>query len=426
MPVTKGLSQTIIDTIMDGKSLEEVTTRLKARSPCEEPLPHGIPREAVSTREAQEKRLEVLGNQGIHFEYLTGKRNIEDPSAFQGNVENYIGIAQIPVGVIGPLRVNGVYAHGDFYVPLATHEGALVASHNRGAKLLSLSGGVRVMCLTERVSRAPGFIFSDMTEAGVFITWCVSRFETFRDTAKTTTAHGLLEDMRVTLEGNHVYLIFEYSTGDAAGQNMATIATEAICREIVSESPIKPAHWFVESNMSGDKKATALSYLYVRGKKVTAEAVIPRTLFSRILHTTPEKLMEYWKMSFAGGVQSGSIGVQGHYANALAALFIACGQDAACVSEASVGITRVDITQKGELYISVSLPNLIVGTVGGGTGLPTQRECLRMLGCVGEGTARKFAEICAATVLAGEISIMGALASGDFTKAHIRYGRKRA
>jgi hydroxymethylglutaryl-CoA reductase (NADPH) len=220
-----------------------------------------------------------------------------------------------------------------------------------------------------------------------------------------------------------VYLNFEYTTGDAAGQNMVTIITDAVCKYIISGCPVKPRHWFIESNMSGDKKATAISYLYVRGKKVIAEIIIPRKEFTRILHTEPEMMMEYWKMAFVGGVQSGSIGVQGHYANGLAALFIACGQDAACVAEAATGITRVDLTDNGDLYISVSLPNIIVGTIGGGTSLPTQKECLNMMGCIGEGTAVKFAEICAATVLAGEISIMGALAAGDFSSAHEKYAR---
>jgi hydroxymethylglutaryl-CoA reductase (NADPH) len=264
-----------------------------------------------------------------------------------------------------------------------------------------------------------------MIEAGEFIFWVSQRFEDFKKEAAGTTSHGHLEDIKVTFEGNHVFLSFEYTTGDAAGQNMVTIATDAICRYIIANCPVKPKQWFIESNMSGDKKATAMSYLFVRGKKVTAEVAIPRKLISGILHTNPEQIMEYWKMSFVGGVQSGSIGVQGHYANGLAALFIACGQDAACVSEASVGITRVDVDEKGDLYAAVTLPNLIVGTVGGGTNLPTQGECLKMIGCDGEGAARKFAEICAATVLAGEISIMGALAAGQFTMAHVKYGRKR-
>lgn len=423
MPISRSDTERLLRAILQGGDLERIAERLRTRTVSETPLPPSLPREADLGREAQNKRLATLKKHGIYFEYLTGNKPIDDPSIFRGTIENYIGTAQLPVGVIGPLRINGVHANGDFYVPLATAEGALVASYNRGAKLASLSGGVRAVCLTERVSRAPGFMFRDLVEAGEFIAWVVGRFDDLRRQAGTTTAHGELEDVKVTLEGNHVFLLLEYTTGDAAGQNMVTIATDAVCRFIVEECPVKPVRWFIESNMSGDKKATALSYLSVRGKKVIAEAVVPRRLCVRILHTTPESMMEYWKMSFVGAVQTGSIGVQGHYANCLAALFIACGQDAACVSEASIGITRLDLVEQGDLYISVTLPNLIVGTVGGGTSLPTQRECLEALGCKGPGTARKFAEICAATALAGELSIMGALAAGEFTRAHVKYGR---
>ena len=206
---------------------------------------------------------------------------------------------------------------------------------------------------------------------------------------------------------------------------MVTIATDAICRHLVERAPVRPAHWYVEGNLSGDKKATMIAFTHARGKKVVAEATIPRRLLKRFAHTTPEDMKRYWEISVLGGVQSGSIGAQGHYANALAALFIACGQDAACVAEASVGVTRMDVTGDGELYISVSMPNLIVGTVGGGTRLPTAQECLTMIDCLGEGKARKFAEICAATTLAGEVSIIAALAAGDFAQAHASYGRSR-
>lgn len=425
MPISKDFSKRVIEFILQHKSPEEFEKRLKVRLPSEEALPESIHREGVLSKETQAKRIEILEKQGANLEYLVGRKHIEDPTIFQGNIENYLGLAQIPVGIIGPLRINGLYAHGDFYVPLATTEGALVASYNRGTKIISLSGGARVLCLLERVSRAPGFAFNDLIEASKFLMWVVEQFSKFQEIAKTTTSHGNLEDFKITVDGNQVYINFEYTTGDAAGQNMVTIATEAVCRYIMEQSPIKPRFYFIESNMSGDKKATAISYLFVRGKKVTAEITIPRDIFMKFLHTTPEMMMEYWKMSFVGGVQSGSIGVQGHYANGLAAIFIACGQDAACVSEASMGITRVDVTKNGDLYISVTLPNLIVGTVGGGTKLPTQSECLALLGCKGEGTARKFAEICAATVLAGEISIMGAMSAGQFAQAHIMYGRKK-
>ncbi|MDD4457033.1 MAG: hydroxymethylglutaryl-CoA reductase [Syntrophotalea acetylenica] len=424
MTVSREFSESAIKSVLQGKDPGELAVQLQMRTVDEFPLPPSLPRESVADQPSQETRLRILEGQGIRFEYLTGRKRVEDPGVFQSHIENYIGIAQLPVGAIGPLRINGVHAHGDFYVPLATSEGALIASYNRGAKIASLSGGVRAFCLTERVSRAPGFLFADLIQAGEFIVWVIRHFENLREEAQKTTTHGHLEDMKVTLEGNHVFLHFEYTTGDAAGQNMVTIATEAACRFIVAKCPVKPKLWFVESNMSGDKKATALSFLSVRGKKVIAETVIPRNLIKRMLHTTPEMMMEYWKMSFVGGVQTGSIGVQGHYANGLAAMFIACGQDAACVAEASVGLTRLDLDDNGDLYISVSLPNLIVGTIGGGTGLPTQKECLAMLGCTESGSARKFAEICAAVALAGEISIMGALSSGQFTQAHIKYGRK--
>lgn len=425
MPVSRGTSQVVIDTIFQGKDLRTVVEQLRPRPVKETPLPPSLPRETALDRSAWARRLEILSNQGMNFEYLSGKKHVADPTTYHGNIENFLGIAQIPVGVIGPLRINGAYAYGDFYIPLATTEGAMVASYNRGAMAISLSGGARVVCLTEGVSRSPGFIFNDLVQAGQFILWVVHRFDEFKEAVKKTTSHGYLQDVVVTMDGNHVYLNFQYTTGDAAGQNMVTIATEAICQKIIADCPVKPLHWFIESNLSGDKKATAASYLTVRGKKVTAEACIPKQIVSRVLHTTPEKMMEYWKMSLVGGIQSGSIGVQGQYANGLAGLFIACGQDVACVAEAAVGVTRLDIMQSRDLYISISMPNLIVGTVGGGTDLPTQKECLAMLGCKGAGSARKFAEICAATILAGEISIVGALGAGHFTKAHIRYGRKK-
>jgi len=423
MPTSRESSKRILKDILRGRSLEELARRLAARSPSAQPLPEHLARETVLSKEAIEARCRVLQGRGIRLDALSGRGPIADARTLQGHIENYVGLAQIPVGVIGPLRVNGLYAQGDFYVPLATTEGALVASYNRGARVISVSGGARVMCLTERVARAPGFAFNDLMEVGIFLAWCVPNFGKFQQIAQKTTRYGKLQDMRVTVEGNQVYLSLEYTTGDAAGQNMVTLASEAVCTYIVEHAPIKPRRWFVESNLSGDKKATALSYLSVRGKKVTAEALIPRAALMRYLHTKPETMLEYWKMSFVGGVQSGSIGVQGHYANGLAALFIACGQDVACVAEAAMGITRVELRENGDFYIAVTLPNLIVGTVGGGTGLPTQRECLAMMGCTGPGTARKFSEIGAAVILAGELSIMAAMAAGQFAKAHRRYGR---
>jgi hydroxymethylglutaryl-CoA reductase (NADPH) len=232
--------------------------------------------------------------------------------------------------------------------------------------------------------------------------------------------------MQISVEGNHVYLRFEYRTGDASGQNMVTIATQAICEYIEHHSPVSPKYFFLEANLSGDKKASAQSFLGVRGKKVTAEVTLPAELVRSGLHTTAERMVDYWRMSAMGAVLSGAIGVQGHYANGLAALYIACGQDAACVSESAVGVTRFELTDAGDLYASVTLPNLIVGTVGGGTGLPTQRASLDLMGLAGPGNARAFAEVAAALTLGGELSIIGALCAGHFARAHQQLARGKS
>jgi hydroxymethylglutaryl-CoA reductase (NADPH) len=250
------------------------------------------------------------------------------------------------------------------------------------------------------------------------VSWAVSQIDQFRREAEATTRYGKLIDMWVAVEGNHVYLSFEFTTGDASGQNMVTIATEAICSYIAANAPVRPQYFFIETNLSGDKKATFQSFLLVRGKKVTAEAILPETLVEKRLHTTPEQMVNCWRMSAIGGVLSGSIGVQGHYANGLTALYIACGQDPACVAESAVGVTRFEVSPQGELYASVTLPNLMVGTVGGGTRLPSQQACLEIMGLAGPGKAQALAEVCAGLCLAGELSIVGALCQGEFARAH--------
>lgn len=339
------------------------------------------------------------------------------------NVENYIGTVKVPVGVAGPLRVNGIYAQGDYYVPLATTEAALVASYCRGALTISEAGGASALLLREGVSRAPGFAFESLHGVGQFVAWAVGAVEEMRRVAEATTRHGKLRDMRVNIEGNHVYLIFDFDTGDAAGQNMVTIATNAIFAYISEHSPVKPSYGFLEANHSGDKKASLQSFLNGRGRSVTCECIVPSRLVQKRLHTTPQMMANYWAMSAMGGVLSGTIGVQGHYANGLAAVYLACGQDVACVAESAVGVTRFEVTPNGDLYASVTLPNLIVGTVGGGTGLPSQRACLELLGLAGPGHANAFAEVCAALSLAGELSIVGALVAGHFAGAHQKLAR---
>ncbi|MEX2586824.1 MAG: hydroxymethylglutaryl-CoA reductase [Actinomycetota bacterium] len=400
---------------------DAVKARLAPRTPDEVPLPPRLPAANLFTPEGLARRREFLKETyGFNLKALDGE-SPPAPVALRGNIENHIGFASMPLGLIGPLRINGLNARGDYLIPLATTEGALVASYHRGAHVLSLSGGVSACCLAESLSRAPGFVFQTLTEALGFMDWVVHHAEEFPPIIAESTDHGHLLDIKLSSCGTLVYLIFEYETGDAAGQNMVTLATDRICRHIVEHTPYPPQRWYVEANLSGDKKASMLSFQSARGKKVVASAIVPARLTRRFLHCEPEEIAEYCQISALGGIQSGTIGVQGHYANALAALFISCGQDAACVAEASVGITQMRVNEQNELEVSVTLPNLIVGTVGGGTGLPSAKACLEMMDCYGTGKARTFAEICAATVLAGELSIIAALASGEFASAHAKY-----
>lgn len=352
------------------------------------------------------------------------RRELLDPDTevrkerFKRNIEHFIGTVKVPVGLAGPLRVNGLFAHGDYYIPLATTEAALVASYSRGSHLLSEAGGCTAVLLNEGVSRAPGYAFNNLREAGLFVLWATEHTDDFRQAAEATTRFGKLSNLRITVEGNYVFLNFEFFTADASGQNMVTLATAAVCEYIEQNCPIKPRHYFLEANLSGDKKASAQSFLLVRGRKVSAEAILPADLIRKRLRTTPEHMVNFWRMSAMGGVLSGTLGLQGHYANGLAALYLACGQDVACVAESAVGVTRFEVIDNGDLYASVTLPNIMVGTVGGGTGLPSQKACLDVLGLSGPGKAQALAEVCAGLCLAGELSIMGALCSGDFSRAH--------
>jgi hydroxymethylglutaryl-CoA reductase (NADPH) len=410
-----------VQRIVGGMSLDEVTRRL---TPKFHPAPARVPGATESKAEVVDRRWGLLPHAAAARAALADPESLARHEVFARNIENYIGTVKLPVGLAGPLRVNGIAAQGDYYVPLATTEAALVASYHRGASVITVAGGCTTMILSEAVSRAPAFAFASLVEVGKFVIWCLENLEALRTAAQATTRHGRLRDVRFTVEGNHVYLQIDFNTGDAAGQNMVTIATQAVCEHITEHCPLKPQYFFVEGNLSGDKKASAQSFQSVRGKKVSAEVRLPRAVVERYFHTTPEKMVDYWRMSALGGVMSGTIGVQGHYANGLAALFIACGQDAACVSEASVGVTRFEIdAATNSLYAAVTLPNLIVGTVGGGTGLPSQRACLEVLGLHGAGHARAFAEVCAGLALAGELSIIAALSAHEFTRAHARLAR---
>lgn len=382
-------------------------------------LPGGDDEGAVAGRWA------ALGVSASVREELLGAARPDDARVYARNIENFIGTVRVPVGVAGPLRVNGAHARGDFHVPLATTEAALVASLNRGARIITESGGCSAIMISERVSRAPGFVFETLCEAGRFVAWVAGVLPVLERVAEETSRYAQLHNVRPALEGNRVYLVCDFTCGDAAGQNMVTIATAGICDYIARHTPVAPRQAFLEANHSGDKKASALSFLTGRGRSVSAEIWIASEIVEARLHTTPEAMAEYWTMSAVGGAMSGTIGMQGQFANGLAALFLACGQDVACVAESSVGVTRMEVA-RGGLYAAVTLPSLVVGTVGGGTGLPSQQACLELLGLAGPGCANALAEVCGAVALAGELSIIGALCAGEFAAAHAHFARGAA
>jgi len=376
------------------------------------------------TKEGSAERVLMLEKKLLkNFDNIQGKEKSIDYTGLKGHIENYIGMAQVPIGIAGPLLINGAFSKGLHYTPLATTEGALVASYNRGMKACLMSGGITAACLTELVQRSPLFKFENIFTVGRFIIWIDSKIEEFKEIVGQVSRYAKLLDVKTNFEGNSVILTFEYSTGDASGQNMVTICTSAICKFILGNFTTKPKEWYIESNYSGDKKATALSFTNVRGKKVTAEIVLKKEVIHNVLKTEAEKIYKYWRSSTLAVIQTGALGAQGHIANGLTALFIACGQDVACISESSVGLTRMELLENDDLYVSLTLPSLVVGTVGGGTNLPTQRECLQMLGCHGSNGAKKFAEICASLALAGEISIASALSVNQFTSAQQKYSR---
>jgi hydroxymethylglutaryl-CoA reductase (NADPH) len=359
----------------------------------------------------------------------TARTEIGDPQSLQReatyrrNIENYIGTLKVPVGLVGPLTVLGRFANGDYLVPLATTEATLVASYHRGAKLLALSGGCRARVLAHGVGRVPGFVFATMDEAAEFAAWAATQADGIRAAAESTSRHARLLQVGCMAEGRYAFLLLEFRTGDASGQNMVTIAADAACEFLRGKTPIRPQAVYIESNFSGDKKASGRALQTVRGRKVSAEAVVPAGYVRQVLHTTAEEMARYYRMAAVAASMSGSLGTQGHFANGLAALYLACGQDVACVAESAVGHTLIERMPGGDLLCSVTLPCVMVATVGGGTGLPGPSACLDILGLRGNGGADRLAEVAAALCLAGELSIIGAICAGEFTQAHRRLAR---
>jgi hydroxymethylglutaryl-CoA reductase (NADPH) len=349
---------------------------------------------------------------------------VEQPEQYRGQIENLIGVIRVPLGIAGPLAVNGHFASGVFYVPLATTEGTLVLAVTRGAEVMTAAGGPTVYASDQQVTRAPLFVFQSGAAARSAATWVVENYALLRSAAESTTRHGRLLWIEPTVLGRRLVLEFTYQTGDACGQNMVTFATDAVCQWLRERSPFDDVEFFtIESNISHDKKATNLTHVHRRGRRVNADITIPREKVLRGFRTAPEGMARVTREGTYGCVVSGVVGAQAQFANVLAALFVATGQDVATVAECGTGLTIVEVTEDGDLHASVTIPNLMVGTVGGGTRLAGQQECLELMGCAGAGCAGKLAEIAGAAILAGELALVASLASNTFAQAHAAFGR---
>ncbi len=348
--------------------------------------------------------------------------DIKDKSVYQGNIEHLTGFAKVPLGIAGPIRVNGEFANGEFLVPLATTEGTLVASYNKGIKLVNESGGVNCRVIGDSMQRAPVFIFDNLNKAVDFSQWIKTVTPELKEEAEKNSNHLKYESMEVYQAGNNVFLRFNFFTGDAAGQNMVNKAAFQMCQWIL-ESFKGISHFFLESNMASDKKHSFINSLNSRGKRVVAEITFTEKLLVQNFGVDAHQLQRHMRIAGLGGMMAGVNNNGAHTANALAALFIALGQDVANLAESTAGFLHSEVKENGDLYGTVTLPSLIVGTVGGGTALPTQRDCLEMMGCYGTGKAKKLAEIVAGVVLAGEISLGAAISSLDWVAAHEELGR---
>ena len=347
-----------------------------------------------------------------------------DPQATRGNIEQFTGVAQVPMGYAGPLLVHGEHAQGEFYVPLACSEGTLVASYNRGMKVLHRSGGVKCAVVGDNMQRAPVFILDDAASARRFADWIVASTDEIRAVAEATDPFVRLKHIDYYLAAKFAYLRFNFNTGDAAGMNMVGKATFAACNWILQNCDVAEIQkFYLESNFATDKKSSMINMMRSRGKRVVAEAVVKRDALLEIMDADNESIYHHGRVANVGAMMSGANNNGCHSANAITAIFLATGQDVANVAESSMGLIYSEMTPESDLYMAITIPALIVATCGGGTGLPTQREALESMDCYGVGKVGKLAEIVAGTVLAGEISLAAAISSLDWVSSHDQYGR---
>jgi NADP-dependent 3-hydroxy-3-methylglutaryl-CoA reductase len=387
-----------------------------------------VPARGLYTEDARLERLQyVRDNTDAKLERVA--ETTLEAKALVSNIEALVGSVEIPVGIAGPLHIKGGHADGLFYAPMATTEGALLASATRGATALSRSGGVNVRVIGQRMLRVPVFVLTDLNSALFFAEWVKDHYSEIAEQTRKYSNYANLVEVNTELMGRTVHVQFVYETGDAAGQNMTTTCTWQACQWIIAQmqqfSGIEFENFMIEANLSNDKKVTYNSFLKGRGVRVLAECLLTDEVCQKVLKVTPKQLFTAYNQFIGGSIASGMVGMNINIANVIGAIFTATGQDIACVHESSIGQLYLELTDDNEVYATLRLPSLVVGSVGGGTSLAQQKECLEMIGCAGPGCSHKLAEVIAGFCLALDLSTLSAIASDQFARAHEKLGRNR-
>ncbi|HVK39195.1 MAG TPA: phosphotransferase [Candidatus Kapabacteria bacterium] len=385
-----------------------------------------VPGRGQSTQSATTMRLEYLAG---HHHALVGISEARlGPEQVRNNIESFVGTVEVPLGLLGPLLFRNQDGVEPVHALAGTLEGALIASINRGARAVSLGGGFSAHVLHQKMIRTPMFIFESLAESVRFAEWIEVHTGELRTIAERHSNHAHLVTVTPVIVGKSVHVKFVYTTGDATGQNMTTSctwhATLWIEKEFEEQTGILIVRCVVEGNGASDKKVSGFAMSHGRGVHAVAECTIPERIVNDVLRTTSDAIVQCFSQSVAMARLDGMVGYNINVANAIAALFVATGQDLGSLHESSCGVLNVERTTDG-LYFSLNLPTLVVGTVGGGTALPRQREALELMGCYGSGRVGRFASLIAGFALSLEISTFAAIVGGQFAKAHERLGRNK-
>ncbi len=403
------------------KSPEAIETKANTKTKARHIL-----KRSVYTEIARQQRLDQLENYGSSMSEIRSMRL--DPTELRGNIECLIGAVEIPLGAAGPLLLRGTNGEREAFAPIATTEGALLSSINRGCHALGMSGGVFSRALKQRMQRSPFFDCGNAEQSLILKNWILQRQNQIKLKARQFSSHAILLEVDCRLIPPCLHIRFVFETGDASGQNMTTLCTWNLCNWIISEFskqyPKLIKHFLIDGNLSTDKKHSYISAIVGRGVEVIADALVPESVINRVLGSNSEDIARYFSQCQSSAVLTGTHGFNINVANVIAGIFTATGQDIACIHESSTAQLHFEKRPEG-LYLSLLLPNLVIGTVGGGTGLPAQKQMLEFMNCQGAGQIQNFAECIAGFCLALELSTASALAGGQFALAHERLGRNR-